>query len=227
MELFSLRKIRRICPRHCGPGPPAPPHGSTDFIKRWPLATGSMARIKPIESASLLGCLDPIWRWVAIGSSQPMQESPGVDPMAEAAGSGRGRRRFTLAAARRGQARWLARVRVFSSFGGRFSIRFAPTGSHQWGERVYANLNRRRAATKLGNGEAARPVLVDSEGGLRWSFSSKDVRQGFVELPSSFSIDQLLRSAAENSNLWLPRVQQVLDLRPKIRTMCGAIYRGV
>jgi hypothetical protein len=25
---------------------------------------------------------------------------------------------------------------------------------------------------------------------------------------------------------WLPRVRRVLDLRPKIRTICGAIYRG-
>jgi hypothetical protein len=60
MELFSLRKIRRICPRHRGPGPPAPAHGSTDFIKRWSLATGSTTVIKTIESASLLGCLDLI-----------------------------------------------------------------------------------------------------------------------------------------------------------------------
>jgi hypothetical protein len=56
-------------------------------------------------------------------------------------------------------------------------------------------------ATEPGNGEAARPVLVDHEGGLWWSFGSKDVSQGFLELPSSFSTDQLLRSAAENSNL--------------------------
>jgi hypothetical protein len=54
------------------------------------LATGSTARIKPIESVSLFGCLDPIWRWVAIDSSQPMQESPDIDPTAEAAGSYRG-----------------------------------------------------------------------------------------------------------------------------------------
>jgi hypothetical protein len=38
-----------------------------------------------------------------------MQESPGADPTAEAAGSGRGRRRIALAAARHGQARWLAK----------------------------------------------------------------------------------------------------------------------
>jgi hypothetical protein len=54
---------------------------------------------------------------------------------------------------------------------------------------------------KLGNGEAARSVLVDGEGGLRWSFDSKDMRQGFLELPSSFSTDQLLLSVVENSNL--------------------------
>jgi hypothetical protein len=96
-----------------------------------------------------------------------MQESPGSNPTAEAAGSGRGWRWLTLAAARRGQAWRLAGVRVFLSFGGRFSIRFAPTGSQRRGEHVYANHNRRREATKLGNGEAAQPVLVDSEGGLR------------------------------------------------------------
>jgi hypothetical protein len=54
---------------------------------------------------------------------------------------------------------------------------------------------------KLGNGEAAQSVLVDGEGGLRWSFDSKDMRQGFLELPSSFSTDQLLLSVVENSNL--------------------------
>jgi hypothetical protein len=96
-----------------------------------------------------------------------MQESPDIDPTAEAAGSYRGRRWLTLAAARRGRARLLAGVRVFSSYGGRFSIRFAPTGSHRRREHVYANLNRRRAAMKPDNGEAAWPVLVDGEGCLR------------------------------------------------------------
>jgi hypothetical protein len=85
MKLFSLRKNRRICQRHRGPGQPAPAHGSTNIIKCWSLATGSMARIKPIESVSLLGCLDPIRHWVAISSSQPMQESPGADLTTEAA----------------------------------------------------------------------------------------------------------------------------------------------
>jgi hypothetical protein len=46
-------------------------------------------------------------------------------------------------------------------------MRFDPTGSQRRGERVYANLNRWRAATEPGNNEAARPVLGDGEGGLR------------------------------------------------------------
>jgi hypothetical protein len=172
-----------------------------------------MAHIKPIESVFLLGCLDPMWHWVAIsswqpiwcwvaiGSSQPMQESPGANLMAEVAGSDRGRRRLVLAVACRGRARRLTGVWVFSSYEGRFLIRFSPTGTQRQGECVYANLKWWRAAMKPGNGEAARSVLVDGEGGLRWCFGSKDVRQGFLELPSSFSTDQLLRSVAENSNL--------------------------
>jgi hypothetical protein len=96
-----------------------------------------------------------------------MQESPDADSMAEAAGSIWGRRRLTLTAVRRGRVRWLTGVRVFSTYGGRFSMRFAPTGSQQQGKHVYAKLNQQRAATKPGNGEAARLVLVDGEGGLR------------------------------------------------------------
>jgi hypothetical protein len=46
-------------------------------------------------------------------------------------------------------------------------MRFAPTGSQRRGERVYANLNRRRAVTKPSNSEAAQPVHIDDGGGLR------------------------------------------------------------
>jgi hypothetical protein len=129
VELFSLRKIRRICPQHRGPDPPSPAHGPTNFIKRWSLVFGSTARIESSESVSLLECLDPIGRWVAIGSSQPMQESSGADPTAEAVGSGRGRRRLMLAVVRHVRAWRLTGVRVFSSYGGRLSMRFAPTES--------------------------------------------------------------------------------------------------
>jgi hypothetical protein len=46
-------------------------------------------------------------------------------------------------------------------------MRFAPTRSQRQGKHVYANLNRRGVATKPDNDKTARPVLVDSEGGLR------------------------------------------------------------
>jgi hypothetical protein len=200
MELFSLRKICRIYPQHRGLDPSSLAHWPTDFSKCQPLVSGSMARIVSSESVSLLGCLDPIGHWIAIGSSQPMQESPGADLTAEVAGSGWGWRQLMLTAVHRGRARRLIRVWVFSSYGGRFLMRFAPTESHLRGECVYANLNRRRATMKPNNGEAARPVLVDGEGGPRWSFGSKDVCQGFLKLPSSFSTDQLLQSVVKNSN---------------------------
>jgi hypothetical protein len=45
-------------------------------------------------------------------------------------------------------------------------MRFAPTGSQRPEECDYANVNRQRMATEPGNGEAARPVLGDGEGGL-------------------------------------------------------------
>jgi hypothetical protein len=168
----------------CGLGPPTSAHGCTDFLKRRSLATRSTAQIKPSKSVSQLLMLAVHHR------------SDGWDGWLRS-----GRCGLVLAMTCHGRARWLVGVPVFSSYGGRFLMRFAHTGSQWWGERAYANLNRRRAATKPGNGEAARLVLGDGEGGLRWSFGSKDVRQGFLELPSSFSIDQLLWSAAENSNL--------------------------
>jgi hypothetical protein len=72
-----------------------------------------------------------------------------------------------LAAARHGRAWRLTGVQVFSSYDGQFLMRFAPTGSQRREKRVYANLNRRRAAMDPDNGEVAQSVLVDGEGGLR------------------------------------------------------------
>jgi hypothetical protein len=54
MELFSFKKIRRICPRYHGPGPLVPAHGSMDFIKRRSLVTGLTTQIKPIKLESWL-----------------------------------------------------------------------------------------------------------------------------------------------------------------------------
>jgi hypothetical protein len=52
MELFSLRKIHRICPRGFGPGPPVSAHGSVGFIKRRLLATGSRLLISAVHHRS-------------------------------------------------------------------------------------------------------------------------------------------------------------------------------
>jgi hypothetical protein len=73
---------------------------------------------------------------------------------------------LALAASHHGRARQLAGVRVFSSHGGPFPMRFSPTESQRRGERDYANLNQRRAATEPHNSEAACPMLGDGEGGL-------------------------------------------------------------
>jgi hypothetical protein len=70
-------------------------------------------------------------------------------------------------AARHARAWRFVGVQVFSSYDGRFFMRFAPTRSQRQRERDYANLNRQRAVTEPGKGEAARPVLGDGEGGLR------------------------------------------------------------
>jgi hypothetical protein len=225
MELFSLRKIRRICPRHRGLGPPTPAHRSTDFIKCWSLATGSTAQIKSIESASLLGCLDPISRWVAIGSSQPMQESPGVDLTAEAAGSDRGRHRLTLAVVRRGRARRLTGVWVFSSYGGRFSIRFAWDHSNegnvfmltligrerQWSPAMVRRLGRCLSTVRAASGEALAP----------WMCANASLSSLLASRPTNCS-DRWRKTRI----WWRPRVRRVLVLRPKICTTGGAIYRG-
>jgi hypothetical protein len=198
MELFSLRKIHRICPHHRGPGPLAPAHGSTDFIKRRPLASESMAQIKPIESIS---------------------RSFIVDPTVETAGSGRGRRRVT---AKRGSLSEFkfSRATVVSFWWG-FLLRdhsddwnmFMLTlidGERQWSLPMVTRLGRCLLTLRAAFGEASAPRTC-----AKASLSSL-----LASRPTNCS-----NRWRETRIWWLPRVQQVLDLRPKIRTICGAIYR--
>jgi hypothetical protein len=148
--IIFLKKIHRICPQHRGSGPPAPIHGSTDFIKRRSLASGSTSQIESNE---------PIFRLLISVVHHRSDGSGGWLRSGAASARARG-------GAARPSTRLIG-VRVFLSYGCRFLMRFAPTGSQRPGERVYANLNRRRAATKPGTGGTAQPVLVDSEGDLR------------------------------------------------------------
>jgi hypothetical protein len=197
MELFSIRKIRIICPRGCGPGPPAPAHGSTDFIKHRLLATGSTAQIKPNESVSRL----------LISAVHHRSDGWGgwLQPWA----------------ARHGRARRLTGVGVLS-YGGRFLMRFAPMGSQWWGERGYANLNRRRAGTEPRNGEVAM---------VREAFGEASAPRTCAKASLSSLIGSRPTNCSERRRKtwiwWLPRVRRVLDLWHKICTICSAIYRSI
>jgi hypothetical protein len=76
--------------------------------------------------------------------------------MVKAAGSGRGQRGLALSAAHHVRAR-----------AARWSSSFLELRCSVSDEVCCYGRNRRRAATELGNGEAAQPVLGDGEGGLR------------------------------------------------------------
>jgi hypothetical protein len=191
-----------------------------DFCKCWSLATGSTTWIKPIKSASLLGCLDPIWRWVAIGSSQLMQESPSADPIAEAAGSSRGRRpvvaehsgspefkfsRATVVSFRQGLL-----LQDHNDEGNVFMLTLINREQQQslaMVRRLCRCLSMVRAAS--GEASAARTCA-------KASFSSL-----LASRPTNCS-DRRQKTRI----WWLPRVRQVLVLRTKIHTTWGAIYRG-
>jgi hypothetical protein len=196
-----------------------------DFIKRRPLVSGSTARIESSKSVSLLRCLDPIGCWVVIGSSQLLQESPGADPTAEVASSGRGRCRLTLTVVHHGQTRWLIGVRVFSSYGGRFSMRFAP-----WN---HSNKGNVFMLTLISKERQQSPAMV------RWlgrCLSMVRVASSKASAPrtcAKASSSSLLASRPTNCSdrrrktriWWLPRVRRVLDLRPKICTN-AVLYIG-
>jgi hypothetical protein len=148
MDLFSFRESRRICTWDCGPGPPALAHGSTGFIKRGSLATGSTARIKPSEPLflDLISTTDlraDGYDSFVLDSSAPAK-------------SGAGRRH--------GQRRWGA---PSSPYAASFSKPNAPTRSRRWEVPVFTTYRGGDGPWTTGDGEAARLVLCDGEGGLR------------------------------------------------------------
>jgi hypothetical protein len=155
-----------------------PVHESMGLIKRWSLATGSTARIKP----NILLFLDQI-------SSADLR-ADGYDGFvldsSALVKSGVGRRH--------GQRLWGA---PSSPYAASFSKPKAPTWSKWWEISVLTTYHIGDGPRIAGDGDAARLVLGDGEGGLWWSFGSQDMHRGFLELPSSFSTNQLLRTAAE------------------------------
>jgi hypothetical protein len=219
MELFSLRKIRRICPQHHGPDPPSLAHGPTDFIKRRLLVFGSSARIESSESVSLLRCLDLIGRWVAISSSQPMQESPVLIWQLR-----------RLASARGGVGSCSRRC-VATERGGspEFEFSWATVVGFHWGL-LLRNHNDEGNIFILTLIDGERQRSPTTVGRLGRCLSMVSVASGEASAPrtcAKASSSSLLASWLSNYPdqqwktriWWLPRVRRVLDLRPKTRTL--------
>jgi hypothetical protein len=125
-----------------------PANESTGLIKRRSLATGSTARIKPSElllldliSTADLGADG--YDGFVLDSSAPAK-------------SGVGRRH--------GRRRWGAPSLPYAAS---FSKLKAPTRSRRWEVSVLTTYHGRDGPRTAGDGEAAQPVLGDSEGGLR------------------------------------------------------------
>jgi hypothetical protein len=197
-----------------------------DFIKHWPLVSGSTAQIESSKSVSLLGCLDPIGCWVAIDSSQPMQESPSANPTAEAAGSGRGhvgsRSRWCVMAERGGSLEFeFSRATVVSFWWGLLLLNHSDEGNvfmltlidGEWQQSpaMVRRLGRCLSTVRAAFGEALAPRTC-AKASSSYLLASR---------PTSCS-----NQRRKTWIWWLPRVQRVLDLRSKIHTICNAIYRG-
>jgi hypothetical protein len=61
-----------------------------------------------------------------------------------------------------------------SCHGGPNLMRFGPMASQRQGELVLANLGRRRAAARAGNGDLFSPILGDSVGVLRCTSGGRE-----------------------------------------------------
>jgi hypothetical protein len=189
MELLSLRKIRRIWPQHRGPGPPAPAHGSTDFIKRRSLASGSMARIESCEPVPQL-LISVVHR--------------------RNDGWGGGSTEFEFSWATVVGFRWGLLLRDHIGKGNVFMLTLIG-GEQQRSLATVRRLGRCLSTVRTASGEASAPRTCAKA-------SSTSL---LASRPSNCS-DRWWKTRI----WWLPKVRWVLGLRPKIRTICGTIYRG-
>jgi hypothetical protein len=203
--IFSSRKIRRICPQHCGLGPPTPAHGSTDFIKRQSLASGLTTQIESSEPVSRL-LISAVHRWFGDWGGWLR---PGAAP----------------ARARDGASRLSA-----------VAHRSSTVVSFWWGLflRDHSDEGNVFMLTLIGGERQRSPATVRRLGRclltVRAAFGEASAPRACAKASSS----SLLASRPTNCSdrrwktwiWWLPRVRRVLDLRPKIRTICDATYRG-
>jgi hypothetical protein len=149
-----------------------------------------------------------------------------TDPTTETAGSGWGQRGLALAAARRG---WTWRLAEFE-----FSR--AMVVGFWWGLLLWDHNDEGNAfmLTLIGGERQRSPATV------RWldrCLAMVRVASSEASAPRTCAkafLSSLLASRPTNCAnqwqktqiWWLPKVWRVLDLRPKIHTICGAIYRG-
>jgi hypothetical protein len=134
-------------------GSMGPAHESTCLIKRRPLATGSTARIKPSKPffLDLISTTDlgaDGYDGFMLDSSAPAKS---------------GARRC------HGRWRWGA---PSSPCAGSFFKPKAPTWSRRWEVSILTTYHGGDGPRTAGDGEAARLMLGDGEGGLQWSFGS-------------------------------------------------------
>jgi hypothetical protein len=209
---------------HCGPSPPALAHGSMDFIKRQSLAFGSTARIESSEPVSLLGCLDDAGLPSALHSWCKSHPAPI-----------RWLRRLAPAG---GSTDWCSCRCVAAESGGSPESEFsrATVVSFWWGLLLRDHIDEGNMfMLALIGGERQRsPATVRRLGRCLLTVRAASGEASAPRTCAKASLSSLLASRLTNYSdrqqktwiWWLPRVRRVLDLRPKIRTICGAIYRG-
>jgi hypothetical protein len=131
-----------------------------------------------------------------------------------------------------------SRQRVTAERGGspEFEFSWATVVSFRWGLLLRDHIDEGNVfiLTLIGGEWQRSPAMVRRLG--RW-LSTMRAATGEASAPrtcAKASLSSLLASQQTNCSdqwrktriWWLPRVQRVLDLRAKIRTICGAIYRG-
>jgi hypothetical protein len=207
MELFSLRKIRRICLQHRGPGPPASAHGSTYFIKHQPLAFRSTAWIQSNEPVSRL----------LISAVHRRSDGWGGWLRPGGGGCSRLRRRVTVECGGSPESEfsratvvdfwWGLLLRDHSDEGNVFMLTLI-SRERQRSPATVRRLGRCLSTVRAAFGEASAP---------------RTCAKAYLSSLLASRLTNCSDRRRKTRIWWLPRVQWVLDLRPKICTICDAI----
>jgi hypothetical protein len=80
------------------------------------------------------------------------------------------------------------RRRPNSRCGGENSMRLGPMASQRGAKIICAHLGQRRAVARAGDGDMARPRLVDGEGGLQWFSNDDEDPKGALDLGEALGL---------------------------------------